>query len=887
MSNPNIKDRAIKALDYAATELGKLPGLAIDKAKKIGVSATTTAKNVAESGFNSAKSVAENGTEIVKESVKKYEDYAQTFDVHELKRPAIYAFFLIIMFILICCVLKLIYSKSTSLPPEKGIILSQQENYTITLIVVFTIAIAIIALLAIPNYKDLLIFFSRFNNVYLLILYIIALIILYRTIPRPIIDNYALAFLPLTMLIGIYLFYLAIEKNKIYGFNINYERVKYIIIYFCLIVFMLLLYTVDPGGYLKAYFGPSLIISILIGVFGFLYLLTLMNLPGITGKEKGVDGLPGTTSSFGGLFQGLTMMGLLSGISFILFLTVIVSGILAYSGGFLNGSSNNGLKVNISVIVLLSFFTILSGFFAYRSNFFKEMSNMKVFSVIAFVICFISIMFGVLGSPGGFFDTSSSHDKTNKVSGIIILLVMIFVAWIFFFGILFFNNKSGGNESESDSSLSYILNLARQIFMLLFGLIISGLLIGWLVTGVESLSSKSGIIAFILNLLIVIAILTLVFKLVTGGTFYRKYAIFRLIVNSLLYIPCIFLGVIETILAILGFGATVGKSGLSGLWSGLSTTIEATKNTPTSYYLLLAIIILIYIFYFFLADQIKTNISKQGGTLIVNNPVQTNIENVIGYYDDLNGTKTQEATNEFDHNYAYAISFWLFIDADSPNYDKSLNKYTSILNYGDKPSILYNSSENTMIFTLKNDGEPAIGSKSRMKKPPELDASGNIILYKMTDILLQKWNNIIINYSNGTLDIFYNGELVKSVNEAVPKMSKDALIIGSNKGVSGGICNLVYFNTHIDASQVYYLYNSVKDKTPPVPKKSKESIIKTVMKATNIKGSPPVIEIPIKIDVTAKTPELEEKPVLFKPVKSDPSVIKMDYLSFDWFTNQG
>lgn len=803
MSNSTIKDRAINAAKsgYKALEKG--------------------VKSAATNGFKTASEAADSGSTFIKENVKKYEDYAQTFDANELKRPAIYVFFFIIMFILICSVFKLIFSKSNTLPPEKAHVLSQQENTTIFMIVLFTIAIAIVTLLTIPNYKDLLNFFARLNNVFLLIGYIIALIVLYRTVPRAIIDNYAYVFLPLTMIIGIYLFYLAMEKDKIYGFNVNYERVKYIVIYFCLIVFMLLFYTVDPGGYLKTYFGPSLIISVLLAVFGFLYLLTLMNLSGISGlgKPKGVEGLAGTNTSFGGLFQGLTKMGLFSGVSFIIFLIIVVSGILAYPGGFLS-------------------------------------------------------------------DSTGPSSKRDKVSGIVILLIMIFLAWICFFGILFFTNKNGANEGASDSSLSYVLNLARQVFMLLFGLIISGLLIGWLVTGVEALSSKSGIIAFVLNLLIVVAILTLVFKLVTGGTFYRKYAIFRLIVNSLLYIPCIFLGVIETLLSILGFGAAVGKSGLSGLWSGLGTTIEATKNTPASYYVLLVTVILLYIIYFFLAPQLQKNFSKQGGTLLVNNPVNLNSENVIGYYDNLNGTKTYEGTDDYDHNYKYAISFWLFIDADSPNYDGSLNKYTSVLNYGNKPNVLYNAHENTLMITLQNDGEPAIGSASRLKKPPELDPSGNIIVYKMSDVLLQKWNNIIINYSNGTLDIFYNGELVKSVNEAVPKMSKDALTIGSNNGISGGICNVVYFNTHIDMSQVYYLYNSVKNKTPPVPIKSKESIIKTVLTAAHIKNNVPVVTIPINIDITSKVPPLEEKPVLTKPLKSDPSNIKTDYLSFDWFSKQ-
>jgi Concanavalin A-like lectin/glucanases superfamily len=681
------------------------------------------------------------------------------------------------------------------------------------IIVAFISAILLIVFMTIPNYKDFLKFIGRLKFVLLLAVYIIGLIILYRNVPRGIIDAYSFLFFPATLLIGIYLFYLAMEKGQLYGFELNYERIKYAIIYFCLIVFMLLLYTVDPGGYLKTYFGPSLVITILLAIFGFLYLVTLMTLPTLQGSR--VTGLPGADSSSGGLFKGLSNIGLFSGIGFIIFLIVIVAGILAYPGGFTTGT-------------------------------------------------------GVAGT-----------DKTTKVSGIVILLIIIFILWILFFGVLSFSDiklrDSGGNI---DSSMSNITKIARQVFMLLFGLIFSGLLIGWLVTGVEGLSSQSGIISFVLNLVIVLTILALVFKLVTGGTYYKKSPFFRLIVNTLLYIPCILVGILDPILSFLGFSGSVaasaGKAGLSGLWNGLTTTIEATKNTPKAYYILLVFIILLYIIYFFLWKQVKTNISKQGGTLLVNSPVYTNTENSIGLYDNLNGTG-----DDNPYNYKYAISFWVFIDAMSPNVSSSLNKYTSLLNYGNKPNVLYNASENKLRIILENDGEPAIGSASRLKNPQELDADGNIIIYELPNVLLQKWNNIIINYSNGTLDIFYNGQLVKSANESVPRMSKDTLTIGSNKGINGGICNVAYFNTELSMSQIYYLYNLVKNKTPPVINTDKESIVKNVLKGANVQANPPVITIPINIDIKTAVPDSETYPD--KPVKASPDNTITDYLSFKWF----
>jgi len=733
------------------------------------------------------------------------------YDYAKIKTPLIYGTFIIVMLILISVVIGLIYSNSINLP--NGKMLSQKENDTAMMIVAFVAAILLIVFMTIPNYKDFLNFISRIKFVLLLAAYIVGLIILYRNVPRGIIDAYSFLIFPATMLIGIFLFYLAMEKGQLYGFDLNYERVKYAIIYFCLIVFMLLFYTVDPGGYLKTYFGPSLVITILLTIFGFLYLVTLMTLPAIQGSRA--TGLPGADASAGGLFKGLSRIGLFSGIGFLIFLIIIVAGILGYPGGFTSGT------------------------------------------------------------------TIAGSEKTTNVSGIVILLIIIFILWILFFGILSFSDvkmrDAGGNI---DKSMANITKIARQVFMLLFGLIFSGLLIGWLVTGVESLSSQSGIISFVLNLIIIVVILALVFKLVTGGTYYKKSPFFRLIVNTLLYIPCILVGILDPILSFLGFGAgaaaSAGKSGLTGLWHGLTTTIEATKNTPIAYYVLLVVVILLYVIYFFLGKQLQTNLSKQGGTMLVNSPIYINVENSIGLYDNLNGTGDNNP-----YNYKYAISFWVFIDAMSPNISSSLNKFTSLLNYGNKPNVLYNAAENKLRITLENDGEPAIGSASRLKNPQELDADGNIIIYELPNVLLQKWNNIIINYSNGTLDIFYNGQLVKSANEAVPVMSKDTLTIGSNNGVNGGICNVTYFNTELSMSQIYYLYNIVKNKNPPVVNSSKESIVKNILKGANIKANPPVITIPINIDVKTAVPDSEAYPD--KPVKPDENNTKTDYLSFKWF----
>jgi hypothetical protein len=414
------------------------------------------------------------------------------------------------------------------------------------------------------------------------------------------------------------------------------------------------------------------------------------------------------------------------------------------------------------------------------------MSTFGKLGTLAFIIFLIVITIIIATYPGGFFT-----DKVTSSLTIMILLVIFILSGILFIGNMF-------PETYNGSGLVDKLNVFKRSLLILFGIVISGLLIYWLVYNIQHLSGQASIISFILNILIVLVVFGLIYKTMNVKTPVgnsNKNGFFDMIKNMLLYIPCLF----------------------SGLFDSLGSFISGQKNDTTMGSVMMLGFAIILLVSYFKLPKVVNNFTNQGGKQLVNQPVYTNTQYSLGTYEELN-----DSTN-FD--YQYAISFWVFIDASAPN----SNSYTSLLNFGEKPNILYNSTNNSLMVTMQQKDL----KKTTNNKLIDFDENGNRIIYKNDNILLQKWNNIVINYSGGIFDIFLNGELVKSDIGVVPYYTMDNLTIGEKNGIKGGICNVVYFSKALNANNIYYLYNTVKDLSPPVLNDSNLTILKEDMNKTS------------------------------------------------------
>lgn len=181
--------------------------------------------------------------------------------------------------------------------------------------------------------------------------------------------------------------------------------------------------------------------------------------------------------------------------------------------------------------------------------------------------------------------------------------------------------------------------------------------------------------------------------------------------------------------------------------------------------------------------DLRTGGYTQGGKMVLSVPTTLAMQHNIGNYEELNDGKV---------NYNFAISCFVYIN--SQREIEIGNRYMSILNFGHNPEIEYCVSNNTLRVTMMTDH----------KRQVVCSKSG---------ILLQKWNNIIVNYAGGTVDVFINGELEQSTSGIVPYITNYDLTIGTKTRnvllhrLHGRIRDIVYFNRTLSKIDIYYLYN--------------------------------------------------------------------------------
>lgn len=230
---------------------------------------------------------------------------------------------------------------------------------------------------------------------------------------------------------------------------------------------------------------------------------------------------------------------------------------------------------------------------------------------------------------------------------------------------------------------------------------------------------------------------------------------------------------------------------------------ELELTTNVVYYLFITEIILIFLYNYI--PTIVSKISLKHGIPLLEEAAFLDIEKPIASSYDLKLTKDGDEINSpVVYRSNYSISMWIMLNAHSDN-KLPYARETPIFNYGNGvPKITYvkkgplDTKEILKIYFSN------VGS----------DSSYDI------EINTQKWNQFVFNYTSDSVDLFVNGSLDKTFrfnSDTRPVYSADDLVmVGSNDGVDGAICNIRYYIGNQTRSQIANSYNLLMKKNPPV-----------------------------------------------------------------------
>ena len=143
----------------------------------------------------------------------------------------------------------------------------------------------------------------------------------------------------------------------------------------------------------------------------------------------------------------------------------------------------------------------------------------------------------------------------------------------------------------------------------------------------------------------------------------------------------------------------------------------------------------------------------------------------------------------------YGLQFWMFVQ----DWDYKFGQEKEVLMRTDSkdktivsPRITLHPTDNTLNVYLTT-----YASGSTATSPPQAgaangaSANGTMFVCAVENIPLQTWFSVSVTVFQRNMDVFINGNLVKSaVIPAVPRSATGNLLVGANGGFSGYVCNV-------------------------------------------------------------------------------------------------
>jgi hypothetical protein len=235
----------------------------------------------------------------------------------------------------------------------------------------------------------------------------------------------------------------------------------------------------------------------------------------------------------------------------------------------------------------------------------------------------------------------------------------------------------------------------------------------------------------------------------------------------------------------------------------LMKEMKMTSHLVYAVFLAEIILIILYIF----IPQLINKIDMKDGIVLLEKGAFLDTTMDIGSGNIMkipkNKLVNKDSGTVFNKNYAF--SMWVYLNVQSDNF-LAYSKETTIFSCGNgKPKITYfnnineDDKKNKYIFYFTD----------LKKGPSKFELS----------LPNQKWNNFVFNYDYNKVDLFVNGELVRTFQFGSnrPKYrATDKISIGSEDGLNGAICNVRYYPDKLSNAHIISTYNLLMYKNPPV-----------------------------------------------------------------------
>jgi hypothetical protein len=338
------------------------------------------------------------------------------------------------------------------------------------------------------------------------------------------------------------------------------------------------------------------------------------------------------------------------------------------------------------------------------------------------------------------------------------------------------SGSSGVKEIGPYTELISKISLSFIGFAVVLGLIIYGL------SKVMSIPSTLEQIISIINFLLLMGLVALVLSLFNFNTSTSLVLssntglgfIFSFILKLIFYIPCFLIDCSNV----------------------LREQLQLAKKEYTVVIILLIEIVLIASK--FLIPKIFNKVITSDGVVLTDKVYPLEIKNHVSIPNSI---------KVLTKSVNYGVSSWIYIHPVPNNTNEAYVQNTSLINCGNVPDMQFNAEKGAIIFSV--DVTDANGSKRTVIVPDKKTQRDVKIVYS-------RWNNVFVNFIDGGMDIFVNGDLVISEPNIIPYQNPNGVNIGSSPGIYGEMCNLVYYKTPVLAQNIKLMYESMKDMNPPV-----------------------------------------------------------------------